>query len=306
MARQEIDLTTPQPNGKMGEPTKAAWEKVNDMTEELYAGMYGSNMLINCGVPINQRNFMGGALAANTYGYDRWKAGTGGCNVTINQTTGIYTHTSGPLVQVIASPQFAWGRPLTFSVEDPTGNISVNVGGASGVITAGSGRRGVTITPTGSGNMTVQITASGVTYSRPKLERGSSASRFEYVDVAVETLSCKRFYQIDTNGVSRNGSTRMNLGVGLVFSATRVDVIYKYEFSMINPPTVTVTGAAGWRVLVGGGATTVSAISASEASRNSVYISATVSGRTPGDSAIIQSADGSTTAVGIIMDAEFY
>lgn len=36
MARQEIDLTTPQPNGKMGEPTKAAWEKVNDMTKEIY------------------------------------------------------------------------------------------------------------------------------------------------------------------------------------------------------------------------------------------------------------------------------
>lgn len=37
MPRQEIDLTTPQPNGKMGEPNKSAWEKVNDMTEELYA-----------------------------------------------------------------------------------------------------------------------------------------------------------------------------------------------------------------------------------------------------------------------------
>ena len=37
MARQEIDLTTPQPNGKMGEPTKSAWEKVNDMTAELYS-----------------------------------------------------------------------------------------------------------------------------------------------------------------------------------------------------------------------------------------------------------------------------
>lgn len=36
MARQEIDLTTPQPNGKMGEPTKSAWEKTNDNFEELY------------------------------------------------------------------------------------------------------------------------------------------------------------------------------------------------------------------------------------------------------------------------------
>lgn len=37
MARQEIDLTTPQPNGKMGEPTKAAWEKVNDMTSDIFS-----------------------------------------------------------------------------------------------------------------------------------------------------------------------------------------------------------------------------------------------------------------------------
>lgn len=37
MARQEIDLTTPQPNGKMGEPTKAAWEKVNDMTADIFS-----------------------------------------------------------------------------------------------------------------------------------------------------------------------------------------------------------------------------------------------------------------------------
>lgn len=37
MARQVIDLTTPQPNGKMGEPTKAAWEKVNSMTSEIYS-----------------------------------------------------------------------------------------------------------------------------------------------------------------------------------------------------------------------------------------------------------------------------
>lgn len=47
MARQEIDLTTPQPNGKMGEPTKSAWEKVNSMTQDLYSrgievGLYSS------------------------------------------------------------------------------------------------------------------------------------------------------------------------------------------------------------------------------------------------------------------------
>jgi hypothetical protein len=37
MARQVIDLTTPQPGGRMGEPTASAWAKVNDMTADLYS-----------------------------------------------------------------------------------------------------------------------------------------------------------------------------------------------------------------------------------------------------------------------------
>ena len=153
MARQEIDLTTPQPDGKMGEPTKSAWQKVNDMTLELYGGvdassvLPGRNMLINCGVPINQRVFVGGALAAGAYGYDRWRAGTGGCNISINATTGVFSHTSGPLQQVVELPINAWGQKLTFSVENPSASIQVNIGGSSGTITAGAGRRGVTVTP---------------------------------------------------------------------------------------------------------------------------------------------------------------
>lgn len=47
MARQEIDLTTPQPNGKMGEPTKSAWEKVNDMTSEIYSSLLNSGGTVN-------------------------------------------------------------------------------------------------------------------------------------------------------------------------------------------------------------------------------------------------------------------
>lgn len=201
MARQEIDLTTPQPNGKMGEPTKAAWGKVNDMTAEIYASpaMNGSlsnrNLLINCGIPINQRVFAGGPLAAGAYGYDRWKAGAGGCNITINSSTGVFTHTSGPLQQIVESPVLAWGQPLTISVENPSGSITVNVGGATGTITAGAGRRGVTLTPSGSGNMTVQLTATGVTYSRPQLERGSAATAFDARPVAEELAICQRYYE---------------------------------------------------------------------------------------------------------------
>lgn len=202
MARQEIDLTTPQPNGKMGEPTKAAWEKVNDMTAEIYSSpaMSGSlsseNMLISCGIPVNQSLFAGGNIAAGAYGYDIWKAGSGGCNLSISSTTGLFTHNSGSIQQIIESPIMAWGNALTFSVENPSADITVSVGGSSAVITSGSGRRSVTITPTGSGNMIVQITASGATYLRPKLERGQSPTPFVPVPYAIDLLMVQRYYEV--------------------------------------------------------------------------------------------------------------
>lgn len=205
MARQVIDLTTPQPGGRQGEPTASAWQKVNDMTAELYASpamngsMAGKNMLINCGVPINQRVFAGGALAVGVYGYDRWRGGVGGGVVSINSTTGLFTHTSGNLQQVVENPQFAWGQPLTFSVENPTSNLTIIVGNVSGSITAGSGRRGVTLTPTGSGDMIVQIGATGATYSRPQLERGSSATAFDARPVSMEIILCQRYYEKSYN-----------------------------------------------------------------------------------------------------------
>lgn len=200
MARQEIDLTTPQPNGKMGEPTKSAWEKVNDMTAEIYdspgvsGSLSGENMLINCGVPINQRKFPGGSLAAGAYGYDRWKAGPGGCNININSSTGVFTHNSGSIQQVVENPTSAWGKPVTFSVENPSGTISVNVGGSSATISPGSGRQEITVTPSGSGDMVVQITATSVTYLRPKLEIGSVSTPFVGRSPAIELMICKRYY----------------------------------------------------------------------------------------------------------------
>lgn len=183
----------------------------------LISGLLGSNMLINCGVPvINQRGFAGGALAANVYGYDRWKAGTGGCNITINATTGVFTHTSGPLVQVVETPEAAWGVPVTLSVESPSGTISVSIGGATGSITAGAGRRSVTLTPTGSGNMIVQLTATGVTYSQPRLERGSVANLPEYRSAGTEAELCRRYvrksYDIAVAPLSVSGAGREVLG----------------------------------------------------------------------------------------------
>jgi hypothetical protein len=150
------------------------------------------NLLINGDFVINQRSFAGGALSAGAYGYDRWKAGTGGCNVTLSG--GILTHTSGPLVQVIEAPRLA-GKTVTVSVEDPSGSITVNVDGVTGTITSGSGRRGVSIVvPSGStGNVTLTLTATGVTYTRVQLEVGASATQWDARPIAIQLTLCQRY-----------------------------------------------------------------------------------------------------------------
>lgn len=233
MAQQVIDTTTDHGTYK-GDPAKVAFEKVNANDAELYqlvtglAAVGGDNMLINCGLPINQRGFAGGALAAGLYGYDRWKAGSGGCNVTINASTGLFTHTSGPLQQIVEAPQLAWGQPLTISVENPSGTVNVSVGGSTGTITSGSGRRGVTLTPTGSGNMTVQLTAAGVTYSRPKLERGSAPTAFAPRLQALEVALCHRYFQY--------------VGVGASFAAGGASYVQRFPWSfpqMRGVPSIT-------------------------------------------------------------------
>lgn len=217
MARQEIDLTTPQPNGKMGEPTKSAWEKVNDMTEELYGGLdasaqlSGKNLLINCGPPINQRSFAGGSLAQGSFGYDRWKAGNGGCVIAIS-SNGIWT-LNGPIQQVIENPHDAWGRPLTISVDSPSGPVGVYVGGATGIIPAGAGRQSVTLTASGSGNMLVDIsTSTSTTFSKPQVERGNSATSFDYRMPAIDYVMCRRYYQRGNLALRGNGSSAAGAG----------------------------------------------------------------------------------------------
>lgn len=193
MTIQVIDTTTVQPSGKIGDPAKTAFEKINSNFNELY-GRPGKNLLINAEGLINQRGFAGGALAAGVYGYDRFKASTGGCNFSVS--AGVWTHTSGPIVQVVEAPSGVYGSNVTFSVEDPSATISVTVGSVSGTIAAGSGRRGVTLSiPSGSGDLTVQWSATNATYKRPQLERGDSATRFEYRPNALEFMLCQQYYE---------------------------------------------------------------------------------------------------------------
>lgn len=218
MARQIIDTTTN--NGTyIGDPAKVAFNKTNDNFQELYglttafAQLAGKNYLINPQMNVNQRNFAGGTLAANVYGFDRWKGGTGGCSISVNQTTGVITHTSGTYQQIIEAPSLA-GKTVTLSVENPSGAVNVNVGGVSATIAAGAGRRGQQFAiPAGAtGNITVAISATNVTYARLQLELGSTPTPFEYRPVALEWALCRRYCKTGRMALRSNGSATAGAG----------------------------------------------------------------------------------------------
>jgi hypothetical protein len=131
-------------------------------------------------------------LVEGAYGFDRWKAGAGGC--TLSVSVGVVTLT-GALAQVIETPDLA-GQTVTLSVEDPDADLSVSVGGASGTIAAGSGRRGVTLSvPSGeTGDVVVTITAASATsFRRVQLETGPLATPFERRPAGLELTLTPRF-----------------------------------------------------------------------------------------------------------------
>lgn len=256
MARKVIDTTTN--NGTyIGDPAKVAFDKVNDNFAELYGfgQADGSNLLINPELRINQRVFAGGALAANTYGYDRWRAGSSACNVTANN--GVITHASGPLVQVLENPGLA-STQVTLSVLSPSAALNVSIGGVTATIAAGTGRRSATVTlPSGAtGNVIVQITATSASYRQLKLEVGAAATPFSARPWATELVMCQRYYEKSYNlsakpGTAGAGDGRSTtLATGLPTAAHSWGQAVAFKVAKRANPAVTVyshaTGAVGY------------------------------------------------------------
>lgn len=166
------------------------------------AGAIGQNLIINGDFQINQRNFSGGSLSAAVYGFDRWKAG--GSGASLSRSGFVASLASGSIAQVIEPASFGIASlaasTLTLSVEAPSANIAVTLGSASGIITAGSGRRSLMLTlgAGDSGNLTLNLSSSGggpVSFGRVKLEVGSSATVWQARPAPQEYALAIRYFR---------------------------------------------------------------------------------------------------------------
>ncbi|SOE17810.1 uncharacterized protein DUF2793 [Hoeflea halophila] len=166
------------------------------------SGAVGGDYLINGDFSINQRGFAGGALADGNFGFDRWKA-VGASSLSLSG--GSLTLASGKIRQVIEAPELA-GETVVVSLDDPTGDIAVELGSASGTIPAGSGRQAVRLTLGGgdSGNVALSLSAvaGSVGFARVKLELAPVASRWRSRRAGEELFLCQRYYRILTFNLS--------------------------------------------------------------------------------------------------------
>lgn len=202
-ARAEIGLIGDDDLRLRVSPNGTAWRdgvRVARQTGEVLcpAGVVGSgglrNLLVNGLFRVNQRGFPGGSLAAGAYGFDRWKAGAGGC--TLSRAADGTVTLNGALTQVIEEPGLA-GLVVTLSVENPSAAITVTVAGVTATIPAGNAiRRQATVTvPAGAtGDVAVTLSAPGVSFARPVLNVGPLASPFEHLPHPLVLALCQRYF----------------------------------------------------------------------------------------------------------------
>jgi hypothetical protein len=151
------------------------------------------NRLINGNFSINQRAVSGTVtLSAGSYGHDRFKGGASGCTYTFATSANIttLTITAGSLIQVIEGT----------NLETATYTLSFS-GTAQGKIGAGSfSSSGVTGSVTGGSNLNIEFNTG--TLSLVQLEKGSTATSFDYRPYGTELALCQRYYEETNNNRS--------------------------------------------------------------------------------------------------------
>lgn len=151
-------------------------------------GAIGSkNVVINGNFGINQRGVSGTVvLAAGVYGHDRFKAGASGCTYTFATVANVTTLTisAGSLVQVVEGLNLQLG---TYTLSW-TGTAQGKINGGS---YAGSGLTG---TATGGTNLTVEFSTGSLSFVQ--LEKGSTATAYDFRDYGRELIMCQRYYEV--------------------------------------------------------------------------------------------------------------
>ena len=198
----------------------------NDASTQASAQVGMKNRIINGGLILNQRGYVSGtALASGAYGHDRFKGGASGGTYTFTQgALGVNTTitvTAGSLIQVIEGCNVAEGGTYVLSW----------TGTAQGKLNSGSYGSSGTVTVTGwtpGTNLPVEFNTG--TVGNIQLEKGSTATSFDYRPYGTELALCQRYFY--WNGGS-NDAAFFNVNTDNIAGS------YTFKVPMRTAPTVT-------------------------------------------------------------------
>jgi hypothetical protein len=212
------------------------------------------NRLINAQGLINQRAYVSGTATtgANQYTVDRWRVVTSGQNLTFTTTNNITTFTApaGGVEQVIEG----------LNLETATYVLSWT-GTATATVAGSSVANGGTVSITGGTNTTVRFTNG--TFSLPQLEKGSTATSFDYRPYGTELVLAQRYFQ-SIPASAFNASANLAFSAGNTLYAT-----YSLPVIMRASPTIIGTGATYSTQNVSGGIAYGSSVAHIRAGANS-------------------------------------
>lgn len=224
-----------------GDDTNIGFKLVAKGTGEITAKVNGSdvfnasssfgfkNRIINGQLNINQRGVSGTVtLTAGSYGHDRFKGGASGCTYTFATSNNVTTLTisAGSLIQVVEGLNLESG---TYTLSW-TGTVQGKIGAGSFSAT------GVTGSITGGTNTNIEFNTG--TLSLPQLEKGSTATSFDYRDYGTELFLCQRYYETYSNGT---GTGSISEGLTAAFPTTGIcRGFVPFKVTKRASPTVTV------------------------------------------------------------------
>jgi hypothetical protein len=168
----------------------------------------GVNYADNGGFSVNQRGYTSGAaLTAGIYGFDRWKAGAGGCTLTFTASppSTVVTITAGTLQQVVEGASIQGGNYVLSWTGTAQGRVGAGAYAASPVAVTGI-VAGV--------NTTIEFNAGAL--SRVKFEAGTAATPWFANPAGVEISNCQRFYAVGQ--IVSQGYGLAGMGVAVPFS----------------------------------------------------------------------------------------
>ena len=201
------------------------------LSADLQASTFGfKNRIINGLGLINQRAVSGTVtLAAGVYGHDRFKAGASGCTYTFatsgNVTT--FTITAGSLIQVVEGLNLETGTYCLSWTGTSQGKIGAGSYAASGVTGAIEGGT----------NTNVELKTG--TFSLPQLEKGSTATAFDYRDYGREFIMCQRYYVKQGN----SGAQYFQIGIFVWDGPANCSFNYQLPVTMRSIPTFSKSGS---------------------------------------------------------------